>query len=159
MKIKVKPTEKIQKLKEDIEKRQGNAKIEGEKVIVEAENTEFLEKIPGIEEYTYEGETKQGLKGRPLDEQAYIKIESKEDAVKAFLATMDGYNLVVLNTGREWDLRKLKEYNPDIKHVKTDKPKEMLGIEKAVGDIEGLEQIEIEFSDEEKELVYREMLS
>ena len=159
MEIKVKPTEKIQLLKQQLEKRKGNAEIQGEQIIVEAENTEFLEKIPGIEEYTAEGETTEGLKGRPLQEQAYIRIEDKKDAVKAFLATMDGYRLVVLNSEREWDLRKLREYNPGIKQLKTDEPKEVLGIEKAVGDVEGLEEVEIEVSDEEVELVYREMLA
>lgn len=159
MEIKVKPTEKIQLLKQQLEKRKGKAEIQGEQIIVEAENTEFLEKIPGIEEYTAQGETTEGLKGRPLQEQAYIRIEDKKDAVKAFLATMDGYRLVVLNSEREWDLRKLREYNPGIKQLKTDEPKEVLGIEQAVGDVEGLEEVEIEVSDEEVELVYREMLA
>ena len=159
MEIKVKPTEKIQLLKQQLEKRKGNAEIQGEQIMVEAENTEFLEKIPGIEEYTAQGETTEGLKGRPLQEQAYIRIEDKKDAVKAFLATMDGYRLVVLNSEREWDLRKLREYNPGIKQLKTDEPKEVLGIEQAVGDVEGLEEVEIEVSDEEVELVYREMLA
>lgn len=159
MEIKVKPTEKIQLLKEELENRKGNAEIQGENVVVEAETTEFLEKIPGVEEYTAEGETTEGLKGRPLQEQAYIRIEDREDAVKALLATMDGYDLVVLNSDREWDLRKLREYNPGIKQLKTDEPKEVLGIEKAVGGIEGLEEVDIEVSEEEVELVYREMLT
>ena len=159
MEIKVNPTEKIQLLKQQLEKRKGNAEIQGEQIMVEAENTEFLEKIPGIEEYTAHGETTECLKGRPLQEQAYIRIEDKKDAVKAFLATMDGYRLVVLNSEREWDLRKLREYNPGIKQLSSDEPKEVLGIEHAVGDVEGLEEVEIEVSDEEVELVYREMLA
>ena len=159
MEIKVKPTEKIQLLKEQLEKRKGNAKIKREQIIVEAENTEFLEKVPGVEEYTAKGETEEGLKGRPLQEQAYIRIEDRKDAVKALLATMDGYRLVVLNSERKWDLRKLREYNPGIKQLKTDEPKEVLGIEQAVGDVEGLEEVVIEVSDEEVELVYREMLA
>ena len=159
MKIEIKPTEKIQLMKEQLEKRKGNAEIQGEKIVIEAENTEFLEKTPGIEEYTVEGETKEGLKGRPLQEQAYTRIEDREDAVKALLATMDGYDLVVLNSDRKWDLRKLREYNPGIKQLKTDEPKEFLDIEQAIGDIEGLKQVEIEVSDEERDLVYREMLT
>lgn len=159
MKIKVKPTEKIEALKEDIENRKGNAEIQDEKIIVEAEETEFLEKTPGIEEYTVDGETTEGLKGRPLQEQAYIRIEDKRDAVKAFLATMDGYNLVVLNSGREWDIRKLKEYNSGIKHLKVDNPRDYLGVEKSIGEMEGLESVEMELTDKEVELVYREMHS
>lgn len=159
MEIHVKPTEKIQLLKEEIRRRKGNAQIKEDEIVVEAENTEFLEKIPGVKEYTAEGQTEEGLKGRPIQEKACIRIEDREDAVKAFLATMDGYDLVVLNSGREWDLRKLKEYNPDIKHLKQDEPPEFLEVEKAVGDIEGLEKIGIEVSEEEIELVYREMLT
>jgi hypothetical protein len=159
MKIKVKPTEKIDLLKEEIDRRKGNAEIEDGEVIVEAEDKSFLEKIPGVEEYTAEGETEEGLKGRPIQEQAYTRIESREDAVKALLATMDGYDLVVLNSEREWDLRKLKEYNPDIKHLKRDEPVEELEVEKAVGDFEGLEKVGIEISEEEVELVYSQMLT
>lgn len=159
MKIKVKPTEKIKALKKDIENRKGSAEIKDGEIIVEAEETEFLEKTPGIKEYTIDGETKEGLKGRPLDEQAYIKIEDKRDAVEAFLATMDGYNLVVLNSGRDWDIRKLKEYNSGIKHLKEDEPRDYLGVEKSIGEMEGLESVEMELTDEEVELVYREMHS
>ena len=158
MEIKVKPTENIQALKKDLEKRKNSAKIQDGRIILEAEDTEFLEKVPGVESYTVDGETREGLKGRPLQEEAYIRIENKEDAAKALLATMDGYNLVVLNTEREWDLRKLREYNSDIKHLKTDEPKEILNIEKAVGDIEGLEKVEIELDEEEVEMVYHAML-
>lgn len=159
MEIRVRPTEKIEKLQEDLDRRCRNAKIKGEEVVIQAENPEFLEKVPGVKEYSFDDEVKEGLKGRPLHEQAYIRIESREDAVKALLATMDGYNLVVLDSEREWDLRKLREYNPDIKHLDHDRPKEILDIDRAVGEIEDLEQVEIEVSDEEVELVYREMLA
>lgn len=161
MKIKVKPTEKIQALKEDIENREESkeTEIREGKIVIEAENPDFLEKVPGIEEYTVDGKTTEGLKGRPLQEQAYIKIEDRRDAVKAFLATMDGYNLAVLNSGRDWDIRKLKEYNSGIKHLKVDEPRDYLGIEKSIGNMEGLESVEMDLTDEEVELVYREMHS
>lgn len=159
MRIKVKPTEKIQVLKEDIENRKGSAEIEDDKIIVETEDTDFLEKVPGVKEFTVDGETKEGLKGRPLHEQAYIRIEDKRDAVEAFLATMDGYNLIVLNSGRDWDIRKLKEYNSGIKHLKADEPRDYLGVEKSIGEIKNLESVEMELTDEEVKLVYREMHS
>ncbi len=159
MKIEIQATEKPELLREQIEERTGEAELRDGKIIIEAETTEFLEKIPGIDRYTAEGETHEGLKGRPVQEKAYVRIDSKEDAAKALLATMDGYDLVVLDSEREWDIRKLKEYNPDIKHLKEDEPVEFLDIEKAVGDIEGLEKIGIEISDEEADLVYREMLT
>lgn len=159
MEIKVKPTEKIQLLKEQIDNRKGNAEIEDGKVIVEAESTDFLEKIPGVEEYTAEGETTEGLKGRPIQEKAYIRIEDREDAVKAFLATMDGYDLVVLNSERGWDVGRLKRYNPDIKELKSDEPVDFLDIEKGIGSFEDLEEVEIDVSQEDVDFVYREMLS
>lgn len=159
MEIKVKPTEKIQLLKEQIDNRKGNAEIEDGKVIVEAESTDFLEKIPGVEEYTAEGETTEGLKGRPIQEKAYIRIEDREDAVKAFLATMDGYDLVVLNSERGWDVRTLKRYNPDIKELKSDEPVDLLDIEKGIGSFEEVEEVEIDVSQEDVDFVYREMLS
>ncbi|MFB6114938.1 MAG: hypothetical protein ABEK04_01495 [Candidatus Nanohalobium sp.] len=159
MEIKVKPTEKIQLLKQQIENRKGNAEIQDGEVVVEAESTEFLEKMPGVEEYRAEGETVEGLKGRPVQEKAYIRIEDREDAVKALLATLDGYDLVVLNSERDWDVRRLKKYNPDIKQLKSDDPVDFLEIEKGIGSFEGLEEIEIEVSEEEIDFVYREMLS
>ncbi|MFB6180383.1 MAG: hypothetical protein ABEJ93_00745 [Candidatus Nanohalobium sp.] len=159
MEVKVKATEKPEKLLKDLKRRGKNAEMENGEITVKTEETSFIEKIPGIKNYTVQGETKEGLKGRPLQEQAYIKIGSREDAAKAFLATMDGYRLTVLDTEREWDLRKLREYNPSIKHLKSSEPVEELGIEKSVGEIEGLEKIGIEISEKEAELVYGEMLT
>jgi hypothetical protein len=113
-----------------------------------------------VKEFEYDGETHPGLKGRPVQEEAYAKIESRTDAVKALLATVQGYSLVVLNTDRQWDLKNLKKYNPDIKELKEDEPVEALEIEKTVSDIEGPEKIEIEMPDEdEEEIIYREMLT
>lgn len=160
MKVEIKPTEDIHRLKENLEKRVQEAEIEDGKLIVETEEIETVEKTPGVEEYTVEGETHPGLKGRPVQEEAYAKIESREDAVRALLATVQGYNLIVLDTDREWDLRKLKNYNPDIKELKSDEPVEELSIERSVSDIEGTEKVDIEMPDEEEsELIYREMLT
>lgn len=160
MKVEVKPTEKIHRLKENLEKRVQSAEIKDGKLVVETEKIDTIENAPGVEEFTVDGETHPGLKGRPVQEEAYARIESREDAVKALLATVQGYNLVVLQTERDWDLRNLKKYNPDIKQLKSDEPVEELGIEKTITDIEGLEKVEIEMPDEdEEELIYREMLT
>jgi hypothetical protein len=160
MNVEIKPTEDIRQLKENLEKRVEDARIDGDKIFVETDDVKTVEKTPGVKEFEYDGETHPGLKGRPVQEEAYAKIESRTDAVKALLATVQGYSLVVLNTDRQWDLKNLKKYNPDIKELKEDEPVEALEIEKTVSDIEGPEKIEIEMPDEdEEEIIYREMLT
>lgn len=160
MKAEINPTEKIDRLEENLEKRVEKVEKKGEKLEVEVEEEKKLERIPGIESFKVNGEERKGLQGKPVDELAYARIQSREDVVRAFLATVKGYNLVILNTGREWDLRQLKKYNPDIKHLKTDKPVEDLEIEKSLEKQGELEKVEVEMpGDEEVEKIYREMLT
>ncbi len=160
MEAKVKPTEKPEVLIENLQKRTKSVKKEGENLIVELDDAEKLESVPGIENFTVDGEEVEGIGGSPVDEEAYIRIESREDAVKAFLATLDGYDLRVLETDREWDLRNLKKYNPDIKHLKFNKPKEVLGIEKTVTDLDSnLEKVEIDTNESDIEPIYRRFLT
>lgn len=160
MKVKITPTQDIEQLKDNLEKRAEKAEIDGETIIAEVDDPGKLERVPGIESFRVAGETRKGLKGRPVDELAYTRLESREDAVRALLATVHGFNLVVLETDREWDLRQLRRYNPDIKRLKSSEPREELGVEKAVSDIEGVEKIDIEMPDkEETETIYREMLT
>lgn len=160
MKAEIKPTEKIDQLRENLEKRVEKAEIKGEKIEVEVENIEKLRRIPGIDSFRVGEEEHEGMKGHPIDEMAYIRLENREDAVRAFLATVQGWNLVALETDRKWDLKQLRKYNPDIKKLKSSEPVEELGIEKTVSDIEELEKVEIEMPDEEeKEIIYREMLT
>ena len=159
MRVEVKPTENLERLKENLERHtESIEQLDNGNLMIELEDPELLSRTPGVDTYTVDGEQKHGLKGRPVEEEAYIKIEDEEDAVKAFLATVEGYDLRILNSGRDWDIRQLKKYNPDIKHLKFDQPKEVLGIEKAVN-IEGKQQIEINLDEEDVELVYREMLT
>ncbi len=157
MKAEVKPVSKPETLKENLEKRVETVETDNSSLVVELEKPELLERTPGVESFTVNGETREGLGGKPVDEEAYIRIDSREDAVKAFLATVKGYDLRVLNSGRDWDLRQLRRYNPDIKHLKFDEPKEVLGIEKSVN-VPGMEKISIELP-EDSELIYREMLT
>jgi hypothetical protein len=160
MKAKITPTRDIEQLRENLEKRVENPEVNGDIIEAEVEEKEVLERVPGIESFEVEEETYKGLKGEPVDELAYTRLESREDAVRAFLATVQGWNLVVLETDRKWDLKQLRKYNPDIKKIKSDEPVEELGIEKSISDIEGTEKIEIEMPDEEeRELIYREMLT
>ena len=132
MKVEIKPTEKPEKLEDNLEKRAKDAETRDGKVIVEIEDPGLMDRLPGVEKYWIDGEEYEGLKGRPVQEQAYAKINSQEDLVKAFLATIDGYDLRILECGDEWDLRVLKRFNPDIKELEFDEPKEVLGIEKAL---------------------------
>ncbi|PSH01177.1 MAG: hypothetical protein BRC26_04175 [Nanohaloarchaea archaeon QH_8_44_6] len=160
MKAEIIPTEKIHQLKENLKKRVERAEINGEKIEVEVEDEEKLRRIPGIDTFRVAEEKFEGLKGRPVDQQAYTRLESREDAVRALLATIQGWDLVVLETDRKWDLKQLRKYNPNIKKLKAEKPREELGIKKTVSNIEGLEKVEIEMPDEdEKETIYRKMLT
>jgi len=158
MKIEIKPTEKPVKLEENLEKRAEEAQTRDGKVIVEIEDPGLMERLPGVEKFWIDGEEHEGLKGRPVQEQAYAKINSQKDLVKAFLATIDGYDLRILECGDEWDLRVLKRFNPDIKELEFDEPKEVLDIEKALFEYEGLELVEIDVSEEDIEMVYEYMM-
>jgi len=114
MKAKVKPAEKPDQLLEYLKPRVEEAEKKENGVIqVEVEEAEKLSRVPGIERYEVEGEEREGLGGRPIHRKAFIKIEDREDAVKAFLATVEGYTLYV-STEREWDLRVLRKYNSEI---------------------------------------------
>lgn len=160
MKIEIFPTEKPEQLAENLEKRVEKVEIEGGTLEVEADRTEFLEIVPGVEKFKAEGEVHESIGGSPVDEQVYARIESKEDAVKCLLATIEGFNVVVLETEREWDLRKLKDFNPDIKQLKTEEPVEELDIEYALFNSDNLEKINVEMpGDEEVLKIYREMLT
>ena len=161
MRIVITPSQDKNKLKENLEKQVEEVCVEGEKLVVETQKQGIIERTPGIESFEIDGEENPGLKGRPVQEEAYARIESKEDAVKALIATTEGYDLRILHSSRDWDLRRLKKYNPDIKHLKFDLPKDILGIDKSISDVEGVEQVEIEMPDteEEVELIYREMLT
>ncbi|MBC5793422.1 MAG: hypothetical protein H8Z69_05315 [Nanohaloarchaea archaeon] len=160
MKAEIKPTEKLDILEDNLQKRVKSVERQENRLLVEVENKEKLERIPGIERFEVDNEEFEGIGGRPVDEEAYIRIESKGDAVRAFLATVDGYDLRVLETDREWDLRNLKKYNPDIKHLKFNKPKEVLGIEKTVTDLDSnLEKVEIDTDESDIEPIYRRFLT
>lgn len=161
MKAKIVPTENIDRLQENLEKRVKELEKEGDKLVAEVEDPEFLERVPGVESFEVDGEEFEGLGGRPVERQAYVRIEDMEDAVKAFLATVQGYDLRVLNTGRDWDLINLRQYNPDIKHLKIDSPRDVLEVEESVSDVEGAEKVDIEMpeNEEEIEVIYREMLT
>lgn len=157
MKVKITPTEKIEVLRDNLEKRVDSAEIVDDQIKAEVDDPEVFERVPGIDTYTVEDEEHEGLKGRPVQEQAYARIESKEDLAKALLATINGYNLVVLETDMEWDLRLLKRFNPDIKEVKSGEPVEELDIEKSVN-VDGLEDIGVDLDDEEVDTVYSFMM-
>lgn len=159
MKIKITPTQQPEKLRDNLEKTAESIELEDGKIEAEIEKEETVAKTPGVEKYAVKGEEKKGLKGRPVQEKAYAQLETKKDAVKALLATINGYNLVILNTGREWDLRQLRKYNPRIIELKNDEPKEELGINKALFESEKAEKVDIPMEEVDISAVYREMLT
>lgn len=159
MKAEIIPTQQIERLKENLEKRVESIETDSEILVVELDSTRILERTPGIEKFRVNGEEQEGLKGRPIQEQVYARLESREDAVKAFIATVMGYDLRILDTGREWDYRNLKKYNPDIKHLKFSEPQDFLDIDKALFESSDLEQIKIDPSEQEVDEVYRKMLT
>jgi len=164
MELIVTPSQDKNRLAENLEKRVEKVEVEENVIVVETDEPEIVERVPGVEKFERDGEEEPGLKGKPVQEEAYAKVESKKDAVKALIATTEGYDLRVLNSSREWDMRQLKKYNPNMKHLKFDSPKKTLGIEKTISELEeskDIEKIDIELpEDKEKlELIYREMLT
>lgn len=165
MELIVTPSQDKKRLAENLEKQVKDLEVREEKIVVKTDKPSIIERTPGIEKFEREnGEEEPGLKGRPVQEEAYAKVESKEDAVKALIATTEGYDLRILNSSRDWDMRKLKKYNPDMKHLKFNSPKDALGIEKTISEVEdseGIEKVEIELPENEEklELIYREMLT
>lgn len=158
MEIKIKATEKPEILADNLKTDFNVKDVEGKTITLEAENIDRLERTPGISKIITDESKIEGLGGQPVEKEVYARLESKNDAVKAFLATYEGYDLRILNTEREWDLRQLKKYNPSIKHLKFDEPREELEIEKTLFESE-LEQVEINIEDEEAEKIYKKMLT
>lgn len=154
MKAEITPTEKIKALKENLKPRVNTVKEDSGKLIVEADQLEFLEKVPGIEEYFIDEDRNKGLGGSPVDEKAYIKLIDREDVAKAFLATASGYDLVVVENKREWDLKLLRKFNPSIKEVS--EPSDIFEINKSVN-IDGYEGVKIDVDEEEVDIVYRQV--
>jgi|AntDeeMetagen134_2_1112570.scaffolds.fasta_scaffold10643_2 hypothetical protein len=164
MELIITPSQDKKRLAENLERHVEKIEIKDEKLVIETDKKDIIERTPGVEKFEIDGEKEPGLKGKPVQKEAYAKVESKEDAVKALIATTEGYDLRVLNSNRDWDMRNLKKYNPDMKHLKSNSPKKILGIEKTISDLEdseGIEKVNIEMpEDREKlELIYREMLT
>ena len=157
MKVEITPTQDQEELKENLEKRVEESKKKNGKLVAETEKEqEIFSRVPGVEKFEASGEEKEGLKGRPVQESAYAKLESKRDLARAVVATIDGYDLRILNTGNQWDLKILRRFNPDIKHLKQDEPAEVLGIEKTLEEDDSeRETVDIDLSEEEVEMISR----
>lgn len=155
MEAEIKPTEKIDVLVKNLEPRVDSIEKKSGKIHVEASDLEFLEKVPGIKEFELEGEHRKGLGGSPVEEKAYVKLHSQEDVVKAFLATASGYDLLVVECSKEWDLKLLRRYNPSIKEVS--EPSEVFQVEKSVN-VEGFKEIDFDLEDKDIDAVYRKVV-
>lgn len=155
MRSEVEPSADIEKLVENLDQRFRSAEKKGDTVEVELDEASDLKRVPGVDSYTdKEQEEVEGIGGRPVGERAYARVDSREDVAKAFLATVDGHDLVLLNSQRQWDLRLLRRYNPKIKNLKSDEPVEELGIEKGL-EIQGVKDVEIDITEKEVDQVYR----
>ncbi|MFB6202965.1 MAG: hypothetical protein ABEK01_00580 [Candidatus Nanohaloarchaea archaeon] len=154
MEVRVKPAGSVDILEENLEKRVESVEREGEVLVVETEDPSIFDRVPGVEYYEIENERTEGLKGRPVQEPVYARLESREDVARALLATINGYDLRVLNTDREWDLKLLKRFNPDIKHLKFDEPRDSLGIEKSLDERDGMETVDVDVEERDLEKVY-----
>ncbi len=156
MKAEITATEKPEKLLKNIRPRVKNAEMQNTKIIAEIEKEDELKKIPGIKEYVIDEHVSDGLGGSPVDEKAYIKLNSQKDVAKGFLATASGYDLLVVECNREWDLKMLRKYNPSIKEVS--EPDEVFKVSKSVN-VDGFEDIGIEIDEEDVEMVYKQVVT
>jgi len=157
MKAEIKPTENPEKLVDNLKKRVESVEKRDGKVIVEIseDKLDMIERTPGVELFKANGEEKQGLKGRPIQEDAYAKLETREDFAKAVLATIQGYDLKVLETEREWDLKLLRRFNPDIKQLKHENPPSFLEISKTLDSSDSeREDVSPEVSKKDIEMIY-----
>lgn len=160
MELEVVPTEKIEVLKDNLEKRVEKVEIREDSLMIETEEPEKLSMVPGVEKVKHGENEDKGIGGSPVDTPAYAKIEDREDAVRCLIATVEGYDIRVLQTERNWDLRQLRKYNPDIKHLKAEKPIGTLGIEYSLSDMEDTEKVDIEMPEKARiEEIYREKLT
>lgn len=155
MKAEIKPTEKIDTLIKNLEPRVESIEKKSGKIVVEASDLDFLEKVPGIKEFELDGEHSKGLGGSPVEEKAYVKLHSKEDVVRAFLATASGYDLLVVDCSRDWDLKLLRRYNPSIKEVS--EPSEVFQVKKSVN-VEGFEGLDFDLEGKDVDAVYRKVV-
>lgn len=141
MKAEVKPTEEPEKLVEYLRPRFSEVEKKEEKIIVEVEDPDKLGRIPGVDSYKTEEGKKDGLGGRPIHKEAFYKIETREDAARAFLATVEGTTLYI-DTEREWDIQLLKKYNSEIVQMEEEVSNE-LGIEELNEDFEDVSREEL----------------
>lgn len=155
----VKASEDPKKLAENLGRRFDSSELEGPEIEVELEDPEKLAEVPGVAEFRYGDERKDGLGGKPTSKLAAAKLESRRDAVNCFLAILKGFSLVVIDSDREWDLRQLRRYDPDLKRVSGENVEEFLEVENSVN-VEGFEQLEYENLDAgEMEELYNRYLT
>lgn len=132
MEATVKPTGMKKELKEYLKPRVEKIEETEDGFRVELEDAEKLGRIPGIKEYSVDGESFDGVGGKPIHDKAFAKIESRKDAARAFLATLDGYTLYIVASNRDWDVRSLKRYNSEIIELKSEEVAENFDFDRKV---------------------------
>lgn len=158
MDVRVKPTQDIEELRQNLQSRVENTHVEDGEIILETsdrkEVRKLLESTPGIESFQIDDETFEGLKGRPVQEKIYARLENDRDVAEAFVATVEGYDLVVLKGGLDWHLRLLKRFNPDIRQLSSGRSS-IFDVEKSLFSEGPEETVEYELSEEEVEQILR----
>lgn len=161
IKVTIKPTQDEEVMKKNLEKR-GYEPNENLEIQITRDNLNKIERMPGIDKIITPEEQIEGLKGRPTQEKAYAKLNTKEQVVKAFLATINGYNLVIINPDRDWDYKILKKYNPQIRRIKTQDINEIiekeLEIEKSLFQNPNVEKIDVPVEEKDIETIYQELM-
>lgn len=123
MKVEVKPSGDPELLVDNLSRRLDDVERTNQVIVVETNTPQNLSTVPGVKWYKPEnGQRQAGIGGNCISENLVFKrIKSRRDASEALAATLDGFNLVV-RTERQWDLKCLKRFNPDIKNLKSGNP-------------------------------------
>lgn len=157
MEATVQPTQDLKVLRENLEARELETTVKNDQIIVEASKEKLvkvLDNTPGIEKYSINGEKFEGLKGRPVQEKTYAKLETDKDVAEAFIATVEGHDLIILEGGVDWHLKLLKKFNPDIRQLSSGRS-DIFDVEKSLLDEGNEERIEYDLSEEEVEKIIR----
>lgn len=158
MNVTVTPTQQKSKLAQNLREEFQEVKVENSVIELKTEDPYKVAKRPGVEKVETDDQTIEGVKGKPLEQTALCSLDTRKDAVRALIATIDGYRLVIKETERQWDLKNLRKYNPGIKELKGSVDEEILGVDKSLDPEDNLEHVEIELG-EKWEKIYTAMLT
>mgnify|MGYP007124899575 FL=1 len=153
MKAEINPSDDSEKLAEILEQRFKSASVQKDTVLarLDDERKDLLERVPGIESFSAKGEATEGIGGRPVDRErtCLARIETDRELAEAVIATIQGYNLLVIETERDWDLRLLRRMNPGIIEIDAEAA-EVLEPENSLNGEKGFPELGIDVKQEER---------